>query len=218
MKNYGIWNEMHAVYPFVGGTAETNKWNLKDTGSFIITASGNWNYSSNGVSSSNVNNDYLNTDFFVTTSNDLSLGIYSRTESSASGYDMGSTTPQSGGEQLGLIAKYPNGEFYWGIPTQIGGVTTPVTSSLGFFQASRVSDTNLVGWVNEYATGSNTNGATPKDYRALWIGNINNVIGQQDPSDRQYAYAYIGKGLSAQQLSDYNTLVQQFQQSLSRKV
>jgi len=30
MKGYGLWNKMKAVYPFVGGTAASHKWNLKN--------------------------------------------------------------------------------------------------------------------------------------------------------------------------------------------
>ena len=30
LKGYGIWSKMKAVYPFVGGTATTHKYNLKD--------------------------------------------------------------------------------------------------------------------------------------------------------------------------------------------
>jgi len=30
LKGYGIWTKMKAIYPFVGGTATTHKYNLKD--------------------------------------------------------------------------------------------------------------------------------------------------------------------------------------------
>ena len=30
MKADNIWTKMKAIYPFVGGTASTHKWNLKD--------------------------------------------------------------------------------------------------------------------------------------------------------------------------------------------
>ena len=30
LKSYGIWNQMFAIYPFVGGTAASHKWNLKN--------------------------------------------------------------------------------------------------------------------------------------------------------------------------------------------
>jgi hypothetical protein len=226
MKSANIWNEMDAVYPFVGGTAETNKWNLKDTGSYMLTASGNWNYSSNGVSSSKASNDYLNTNLPLTSSifggmvDDLSLGIYSRTDG-VNGYDFGAWNP-TGGDQIQLLAGSTYGtasiNYRWGVSAQVPGVvTSDVTSSLGFFQASRTSTTNLVAWVNGYQVGTNTNINPTKAFSNLVIGNIITGFGG-DPSNRQYAYAYIGKGLNGTQLNAYNTLVQQFQQSLSRKV
>jgi hypothetical protein len=225
MKSANIWNEMNAVYPFVGGTAETNKWNLKDTGSYMLTASGNWNYSSNGVSSSKAYNDYLDTNLPLTSSifggmvDDLSLGIYSRTDG-VNGYDFGAWNP-SGGDQIQLLAGSTYGtasiNYRWGVSAQVPGVvTSDVTSSLGFFQASRTSTTNLVAWVNGYQVGTNTNINPTKAFSNLLIGNI--VALGNDPSNRQYAYAYIGNGLNGTQLNAYNTLVQQFQQSLNRKV
>jgi hypothetical protein len=228
MKSANIWDEMHAVYPFVGGTENSSKWNLKDTGSYMLTASGNWNYSSNGVSSSKASNDMLNTnlpltqsDFtFATMVDDLSLGIYSRTDG-VNEYDMGAWAGSSG-NQIQLLAgsSYGTGSqnFRWGVSAQTPGViTSDVTSSLGFFQASRQSSTNLVAWVNGYQVGSNTNANPQNTFNSIVIGNIN-VPFQNAPSNRQYAYAYIGKGLNGTQLNDYNTLVQQFQQSLNRKV
>ena len=31
LKTYGIWSKLKAVYPFIGGTAEQHRWNLKNT-------------------------------------------------------------------------------------------------------------------------------------------------------------------------------------------
>jgi hypothetical protein len=30
LKEYSVWTKLNAIYPFVGGTATTHKWNLKD--------------------------------------------------------------------------------------------------------------------------------------------------------------------------------------------
>ena len=30
LKSYGVWSKIKAIYPFVGGTATTHKFNLKD--------------------------------------------------------------------------------------------------------------------------------------------------------------------------------------------
>ena len=53
LKGYGLWTKMKAIYPFVGGTATTHKFNLKnplDTdGAFRLSFSGGWTHSANGA-------------------------------------------------------------------------------------------------------------------------------------------------------------------------
>ena len=53
MKADGIWTKMKAIYPFVGGTATTHKWNLKDPrdldAAFRLVFNGGWTHSSNGA-------------------------------------------------------------------------------------------------------------------------------------------------------------------------
>ena len=224
MESAGIWQKMYAVYPFVGGTQNSNRWNLKDTTVYNLSQVGNWNYSSNGVSSSKAPNSGLDTNLAITDlmANDISFGIYSRTNGQ-NGYDMGAQSSVSPGNQMALIAQYSDNRFYWAIPTQIGGVSTAVTSSLGFFQASRTANNRLVGYNNQYQAGINVNVPVSRNYFPMYIGNVNDPLDvppsyDDAPSNRQYAFSYIGKGLTDSQLVTYNTLVQQFQTSLGRQV
>ena len=69
MKDAGIWTKMKAVYPFVGGTATTHKWNLKDpqdtNAAFRLTFNGGWTHSSSGALPNGTNayaDTYLNVD------------------------------------------------------------------------------------------------------------------------------------------------------------
>ena len=53
LKTYGIWSKTKAIYPMVGGTATTHKYNLKDPrdldAAFRLSFSGGWTHSSNGA-------------------------------------------------------------------------------------------------------------------------------------------------------------------------
>ena len=59
LKNFGIWTKMRAIYPFVGGTALTHKWNLKDPRdldiAFRLVFSGGWTHSSTGALANGTN-------------------------------------------------------------------------------------------------------------------------------------------------------------------
>jgi len=53
LKAASIWTKMKAIYPMVGGTASTHKWNLKDpqdtNAAFRLTFTGGWTHSSTGA-------------------------------------------------------------------------------------------------------------------------------------------------------------------------
>ena len=49
LKAASIWSKMDAIYPFVGGTSTTHRYNLKNTANFLITFSGTLTHSATGV-------------------------------------------------------------------------------------------------------------------------------------------------------------------------
>ena len=55
----GIWTKMKAIYPFVGGTATTHKYNLKDPrdldAAFRLVFNGGWTHSSTGATPNGTN-------------------------------------------------------------------------------------------------------------------------------------------------------------------
>ena len=98
LKSYGVWSKMKAVYPFVGGSAASHKWNLKDpqdtNAAYRLTFTGCWTHSSTGALP-NGTNGYANT--HLDSANNLSLNsghmsFYSRTNlvTAAINIDMGS--------------------------------------------------------------------------------------------------------------------------------
>ena len=101
MKAAGLWTKMKAVYPMVGGTATSMKFNLKDPrdldAAFRLTWSGGWTYSATGATP-NGTNAYADTKFIPNnnglTINDNSISYYSRTSAANGGtqfYEMGSS-------------------------------------------------------------------------------------------------------------------------------
>ena len=96
LKDYGIWSKMKALYPFVGGTASTHKFNLKnplDTdAAFRLVFNGGWTHSANGALP-NGTNAYADTKLIPNTILSLDsthTSYYSRTNSK-SGVDLGAS-------------------------------------------------------------------------------------------------------------------------------
>ena len=84
LKGYGIWTKMKAIYPFVGGTSSTHKWNLKDPrdldAAFRLVFNGGGTHSST-VYKPNGTNGYADTKLSpssVQTLNSTHISFYSR--------------------------------------------------------------------------------------------------------------------------------------------
>ena len=84
MKTDGTWTKMKAIYPFVGGTASTHKWNLKDPrdldAAFRLVFNGGWTHSSNGATP-NGTNGYADTKLvpssvFASNADNSGISIY----------------------------------------------------------------------------------------------------------------------------------------------
>jgi hypothetical protein len=78
LKDDGLWTNMQALYPFVGGTATQHKYNLKDPrdldAAYRLSFSGGWTHNADGITGNGVNT-YADT--FYNSPN--SFGVYSRT-------------------------------------------------------------------------------------------------------------------------------------------
>jgi hypothetical protein len=227
-----VWNKLYAIYPFVGGTSFTSRWNLKDTGSYLASFSGSgtpWIYDSNGVTSNAASGAFMNTNWNISDAPDNSsttdgwntsgsLSVYSRTSEQAD-YDMGVQTTGTTGNQTSLVLRNISNQFIAGLPTDPVTTATNTTGS-GFFVASRASNV-VTGWRNKVQLLSTTRtiGAFYGNYtKPMYLAAINGNAGAEAFSSRNYAFCSIGGTLS---VSDANALadaVEAFQIALGRNV
>jgi len=79
LKADGLWTSMTAIYPLVGGTASSHKYNLKDPRdldvAYRLTFYGGWTHSSNGITG-NFFNTYADT--YIVNYNLGQMGAYTR--------------------------------------------------------------------------------------------------------------------------------------------
>ena len=233
LKTYGIWSKMKAIWPFVGGTSSTHKWNLKDPrdldAAFRLVFSGGWTHSSTGALP-NGTNGYGDTKFIPSTgftNNNTHLSFYSRTNSvPASGEfaDMGAYKQPS----LNLIEiqcrHSTNVTRYSQYDFTNGRLSVSNSDARGFFIGSRISNISLKGYKNGVLSGTNTNtnsnNITTNDTDAIYISAMNG--GGSDPtssySNRECAFASIGDGLTDTEAANLYTAVQAYQTTLSRNV
>jgi len=229
LKGYGIWTKMKAVYPFVGGTATTHKYNLKDPrdldAAFRLTFSAGWAHSSNGAlpnGSSAWAESYLNgsTELSATSTH---LSLYSRTDSPLQvRYDMGNivTSPAVLGTHLGIgTASGTNSTFRTRLASGTASGTNNVPNTTGFFVGNREpSSSNITNYRNGSLVESYTSTASSHLNQTIVIGAIrfNNSITQY--SNKEFAFMSIGDGLTSTEASNLYTSVQAYQTTLGRQV
>lgn len=222
LKGYGIWTKMKAIYPFVGGTSSTHKWNLKDPrdldAAFRLVFSGGWTHSSTGATP-NGTNGFANTYFIANSNLDTNNGhisYYSRDNKSDSGTPIGTGT---GGDQFVLTPKLQAGGsqdytriFSWPSPT------TAQTNINGLFLGNRNSASQYKKFRNGISYETVVVNFDTKPSTALYIGarNGNGTAGQY--SNLECAFASIGDGLTDTEAANLYTAVQAYQTTLNRNI
>jgi len=217
LKGYGIWTKMKAIYPFVGGTSSTHKWNLKDPrdldAAFRLVFNGGWTHGSTGATPNGTNgyaDSFLANN--IMSQNSLHISIYSRTNFNT--YTAGDVAAWNGTFGSVIYTRSSINKFNAN-NNSINQINQSNNSSLGFFVNTRTSSTQVILQVNStqttYANNSTNNIAS--SFKIARTGDFN---GEYSP--RQYAFASIGDGLTDTEASNLYTAVQAYQTTLSRNV
>jgi hypothetical protein len=213
---------MKAIYPFVGGSAASHKFNLKDPrdldAAYRLVFNGGWVHSSTGAKPNGTNgyaNTYLVPSTRYTDSNSISIGFYSRTNISENSNDIGSM--QSELKSIGIQTRWTDNKIY-GVcyDDSVRAIIVNNLDSTGFFTLSRTTTTSLRLYKNETTLGSYTNTVTGSLPTAqINLGSYNGLV---NFSTREQALAFIGDGLSETETLSFYAAVQTYQTALGRAV
>ena len=223
LKSNSLWTKMQAIYPFVGSTSTTHKFNLKspfDTNTaFRLTFSGGYTQNSNGITP-NGTNAFANTFYNMNTSgslNDSHISVYSRTN-----------VQRTGGKDIAALSTSPTAQTYLELRDTAnqsevaindgGSLASPgFTDSSGLFVGSRPDASNTFLYRNTTQKAF-VKASTGKTTVNLYLSALNNNGTAQQFSTRNLAWASIGSSLSATDVSNLYTVVQAYQTALSRQV
>jgi hypothetical protein len=224
LKNASLWNKMKAIYPFVGNTSASQKYNLKDARdldiAYRLTFIGGGTFSSNGYQGNSVNG-YANT--FLNSSTDLTntsnhISYYSRTATVGTVCEIGTFDGSPNTFfQLRSAANYASGNL-----SSVLNFTT-TGSALGFWLGTKRSNTDREIYRNGISEATNTTSDTSPFPNINILLNARNAVnnspaGAQLFSNKECAFSSIGDGLTdAEAVSLYN-IVQNFNTTLSRQV
>jgi hypothetical protein len=223
MKANGTWTKCNAIYPMVGGTATTCKFNLKnplDTdAAFRLNFQGGWSFSANGALP-NGTNAYADTLLNPTTTltlNSSHISYYSRTDIAEGIYDIGAAADPAA--YLALNARNTSNNFRILVNT---GIVSDVanTDSRGNFIANRTASNVMNGFKNATKVHNTSILSVAQPNRSIYLGALNfqTTGGAVLFSNKQCAFATIGEGLTDTEAGTLYTDIQAFQTTLGRQV
>jgi hypothetical protein len=223
LKSANIWTKMKAIYPVVGGSASTHKWNLKDPrdldAAFRLTFATGWTHASTGMTPNGTSayaDTFLNSlSNLIGSSNHLSF--YSRTTTVGTECEIGNadTVTQK------FFQLRAAGNFASGGSGAIVNFTTTLDAK-GFWLGSKRANNDREVYLN----GVSQSTITTNDATTLFNGNV--YIGARNQSTstptialystKECAFASIGDGLSDTEAANFYTAVNAYQTTLGRNV
>jgi hypothetical protein len=222
LKSYNIWSKMKAIYPMVGGTSTTHKYNLVNPvdsdAAFRLSFSTGWTHSTTGATpngSSAYANTFLNPTTSLSSSNNHA-SIYNRTNTDGIFTDIGSYTTGTPVLYMLFRTRQSNSFILADGNSTFPSVTN--TDSKGFYIMSKTSASNTSGFKNNSKVINSGASGTGISNHNIFIGaaNTSGTVGEY--SNRQCAFASIGDGLTDTEAANFYIAVQAMQTTLSRNV
>lgn len=216
LKSQGIWSKLDAIYPMVGGTATTHKFNLKNpadtNAAYRLSFVGGWTHSANGALP-NGTNAYADTFWLSTQQNSASLSFYSRSNTTGLFHEYGSGV----GPLTYLLLRFNN--LIYATVNASSDNTVANTDSRGFYMISRTASNAVKVYKNASAviTASTASSGIPTYDMIIsaWRQFPGTIIRY---SNRQCAFATLGTGLNDTESANLYTAIQTFQTTLGRQV
>jgi len=227
----GLNTNMLAMYPFLGGTAASHKFNgmnpLDTDGAYRLTFAGGWTHSASGATPNGTNGvaeTYVNPSVTSFTLSGGSMGVYCGTNG-PSGAVMGGIGDSGGGSGDGWVL-YPGLNnpglqeacFFWKSDAGAFNGST-MADTLGLMSISRTGTTN----VNMYRRGTLL--ASPA-FASNSLTNFTLALGARNTkngtpleySTYRQQFTYIHRGLTPTQMTTLDSIIQTYQTSLGRNV
>ena len=220
LKTYGIWTKMKALYPFVGGTAFSHKFNLKDPRdlnvAFRLAFIGGGLHDSFGYKPNGTNGyaDTFLTPSVTQTLNSNGLGYYvtSNTANLGNAIQMGANNNTSRSSILSANTS-AGGRLNGSI------INGPISNNSGHFSMQRTSSTLTSVYQNNTLIASGNSGGTLPSFK-MFIGTMfnNGSVYTSGFVNCYFRIAYISDGLDSTDMTNFYTAVQAYQTTLGRNV
>jgi len=230
-KANGWWTLCNAIYPFVGGTATTHKYNLKDPrdldAAFRIVWNGSWTHNANGITGdgSTAYGDTKIVPTTVLTASNTHASIYCRTDNDPGLIsDYGETDdigPPFTSPRISTHLRFGGTMYADQYNVDVNRQAIANANCAAHFIHTRSASTSQKSYKNGSDMGSE-NTTVSTDFSSnvfnMFIGAVNANNTAQNFSNRNYAFFTVGAGISGGVAALMYADIQTFQTSLSRQV
>jgi hypothetical protein len=212
LKSDGIYTKLDALYPLIGGVANSHAINAVNPGTFTMQWSGGITHNANGATGNGVNG-IGNTQWVQnvqTTTGNTTLGFY-MTLSGNQAFDLGR---QVAGGFLGMNNYNAATNFRAAINAGLGNFQTNMSGQTGFYGLTRNNGTQVsyISPNNAGTTGANTETASlaTSAVQVMTLGGFGSF------STKTYGTFVIGKGLTLLELQNLRTAINTFNNTIGR--
>lgn len=227
LKNYNLWTKAPAIYPFVGGTASSHKFNLKDprdlNAAYRLVFYGGVTHNANGVTF-NLTNAYADTFYnesLIETFANTHRAVYDRSTNIDNACQLGSQGAGSGSQRNLIYTNYGNlliVDCYNTSDTN-GRLVLSNGGSNAFWVNSRIAVNNMRPYKNGVAIGLAIGASIGTQPNVnTYIGAYNSNGTPAGYTNHNLAFVSLGFGLTGTEVANYYTAVQAFQTTLGRQV
>ena len=219
LKTASIWTKMKAIYPFLGGSASSHKFNLKDPRdldvAFRLVFNGGWTHSATGAlpnGTTGYADSKLTPSLVFASSNSVGVSNYQTDQGNGAGegsYSSGArflygATTSFIDIRINTDASAPNSILY-------------LSNGKGLFTVGKNGTANVENYRNGVFIASTAKITAPVD-KVLYIGarNANGTADGFNAVEKRFESYH--DGLNSTEISALYTAVQLFQTTLSRNI
>lgn len=216
LKQDSLWNKFLSIYPMVGGTAQTTKWNLKDPRdldiAYRITWNGSPSFEPTGVTCMN-ETDWGDTHLVdsILSYDNSAISFYSGTDNKVGGYDMGCSNTIYPYNMISIYEDFANNVVNTWFNQYNGSAKLPSSTKGLFINSSK--NGQVIFYENGVATS--TFGPPYHAYTKVTI-TIGKVTDDPHMGLKECQLATIGQGLTDSEALDFYHIAQAFETALGR--
>ena len=221
LKGYSIWTKFKAIYPIVGGSASSHKFNLKDARdldvAFRLTFSTGWTHSSNGMVGNGTSafaDTYLVPSTNLVTDNHVSIYLNTLFTTGFAPYNIGAYNSETQAMAIRAMGTFDNISRTYNYSAI--NIANTIDNTAGFWLNNIISPNHRQLRNNVLRSSATKTGTAPT--QKVYLGALNFNGTANFFTNQRIAFSTIGDNLTATEEGNLYTAVQAYQTTLSRQV